>query len=150
MRPQPTSLQNFATELLPAVRVWKPSVSNVSPNDHNHLPVFSRMLTTPVLIPTRSWREERCFYITQRPSTFPENINMYFIFIFKKFIYFCLSWVFVAARRLSLVVVSRGYSSLWCTGFSLRWLLLLWTMGSRRAGFSSCDTQASVVVARGL
>ena len=29
-----------------------------------------------------------------------------------------------------------------CTGFSLRWLLLLWSMGSRRAGFSSCGTHA--------
>ena len=39
--------------------------------------------------------------------------------------------------RLSLVAVSGGYSSLWCTGFSL-----LRSMGSRCAG--------SVVVARGL
>ena len=45
-------------------------------------------------------------------------------------------------RRLSLVVASGGYSSLWCAGFSLRWLLLLWSMGSR--------VQASVVVAHGL
>ena len=28
------------------------------------------------------------------------------------FIYLCLRWVFVAVRRLSLVAVSRGYSSL--------------------------------------
>ena len=35
---------------------------------------------------------------------------------------------------------SRGYSSLWCVGFSLRWLLLLRSMGSRHAGFSSCGT----------
>ena len=42
----------------------------------------------------------------------------------------------------SLVVASRGYSSLWCAGFSLQWLLLLraWALGTR----------ASVVVARGL
>ena len=33
-------------------------------------------------------------------------------------------------------------SSLWYAGFSLRWLLLLWSMGSRRVG--------SVAVARGL
>ena len=42
----------------------------------------------------------------------------------------------------SLVAVSRGYSLLWCMGFSPRWLLLLQTMGSRRAGFSSCGMQA--------
>ena len=38
-------------------------------------------------------------------------------------IYFWLCWVFVAAHGLSLVVVSGGYSSLRCAGFSLRWLL---------------------------
>ena len=28
-----------------------------------------------------------------------------------------------------------------CTGFSLRWLLLLWSTGSRHTGFSSCGTR---------
>ena len=74
-------------------------------------------------------------------------IYLYFLFlffIFKKnlFIYFWLRWVLVAVRGLSLVVVSRGYSLLRCTGFSLRWLLLLQSMGSRCTG--------SVVVACGL
>ena len=36
------------------------------------------------------------------------------------FIYFWLRWVFVAARGLSLVVASGGYSSLQCAGFSLQ------------------------------
>ena len=49
----------------------------------------------------------------------------------------CLRWVFITLRGLSLVAASGGYSSLWCAGFSLRWLLLLWSTGSRRAGFSS-------------
>ena len=49
-------------------------------------------------------------------------------------------------RGLSLVVASRGYSSLRCTGFSLRWLLLLRSTGSRCAGFSSCGSRAPVVV----
>ena len=57
-------------------------------------------------------------------------------------VYFWLRWVFVAARGLSLVAASRGYSSWWCVGFSLRWLLLLWSTGSRRTGFSSCGTRA--------
>ena len=77
-------------------------------------------------------------------------------------IYLCV-YLFLAALGLrccvgfSLVVASRGYSSLWCTGFSLRWLLLLWSTGSRCSGFSSCGTWAqqlwhagSVVVARRL
>ena len=58
------------------------------------------------------------------------------------FILFWLHWVFIAARRLSLAAVSGGYSSLWCAGFSLPWLLLLWSTGSRRAGFSSCGARA--------
>ena len=71
-----------------------------------------------------------------------------FIFYFLKFIlflfiYFWLCWVFVATRGLSLVAASGDYSSLQCACFSLRWLLLLWSTGSRRAaGFSSCGTQA--------
>ena len=67
-------------------------------------------------------------------------------FFFNKFIYlfilFWLHWVFVAACGLSLVAVSGGYSSLQCTGFSLRWPLLLRSTGSRRTG--------SVFVVRGL
>ena len=38
--------------------------------------------------------------------------------------FFWLHWVFVAARGLSPVVASGGYSSLQRAGFSLRWLLL--------------------------
>ena len=76
-------------------------------------------------------------------------------FIYLFIIYFWLHCVFVAACGLSLVVVSGGYSSLRCTGFSLRcllllrsvgsslrWLLLLRSMGSRHASFSSCSTWA--------
>ena len=48
-----------------------------------------------------------------------------------------LHWVFVAARGLSLVAASRGYSLLRCAGFSLQCLLLLRGMGSRGAGFNS-------------
>ena len=43
---------------------------------------------------------------------------------------------------LSLVAASGGYSSLWCAGFSLRWLLLLWSKGCRRQGFSTCGSWA--------
>ena len=57
-------------------------------------------------------------------------------------IYFWLHWVLVAMRRPSPVVVSRGYSLLWCVGFSLPWPLLLQSVGSRLAGFSSCGVQA--------
>ena len=55
-----------------------------------------------------------------------------FFQIFNSLLYFF--WphgVFIAACGLSLVVESGGYFSLWCTGFWLRWLLLLWSMGPR-------------------
>ena len=68
----------------------------------------------------------------------PFNFNfVLFLFFLNKFIYlfkFWLCWVFVAARGLSLVVASGGYSSLWCTGFSSQWLLLLQSTGSRCVG----------------
>ena len=50
------------------------------------------------------------------------------------FTYFGLFWVSVAVSKLSLVAVSRGCSALWGTGFSLRWLLLLQSTGSRHMG----------------
>ena len=78
-------------------------------------------------------------------------VSFFLINLFILFVYFWgLCWVFVAARRLSLVAASRGYSLLRCSGFLLQWFLLLRSVGSRRAGFSSCGTWASAVVARGL
>ena len=69
--------------------------------------------------------------------------------------FFCLHRVFVAVRGLSLGAVSGGYPSLRCAGFSLQWLLLLRSPGSRRVGFSSCSTLARQLLhtgskARGL
>ena len=75
------------------------------------------------------------------PIGFFLNKFIYFTY-FYKFIYLWLRWVFVAAHRLSLVAASGGSSSLRCAGFSLRWLLLLRSTGSKRAGFSSCGTRA--------
>ena len=78
------------------------------------------------------------------PSSFVSVFSFFFLinlFIYV-FIYFWLHWVFVAAHGLPLVAASGGYSLLWCKGFSLLWLLLLRSMGSRCAGFSSCGTWA--------
>ena len=71
----------------------------------------------------------------------PPEFFFFLINLFILFIYFWLRWVFVAARGLSLVVASRGYSSLRCVGFSLRRLLLLRSTGSKHVGFSSCGTR---------
>ena len=64
-----------------------------------------------------------------------------YLFIYL-FIYFGLRWVVVAARGLSLVAVSGGYSLLRCAGFSLQWLLSLRSTGPRHMGFSSCGSRA--------
>ena len=66
-------------------------------------------------------------------------------FLFNKCIYFI--YLFLAALGLcccarALVAASGGYSSLQCASFSLPWLLLLGSTGSRHAGFSSCGTRA--------
>ena len=77
------------------------------------------------------------------PSPFLFSLFIFLLLFFiNLFIYFWLRWVFVAARRLSLVAASGGYSSLRCVGFSLRWLLLLRSTDSRRGGFSSCGLRA--------
>ena len=68
------------------------------------------------------------------------GFSVYFLFF--SFFSFWLHWVLVAARGLSVVAPSGGYSSLRCAGFSLRWLLLLQSMGSRHVGFSSCGMWA--------
>ena len=75
-------------------------------------------------------------------SVIQSSMCNFSIFLVNLFIYFWLCWVFAAARGLSLAVASRDYSLLWCASFSLRWLLLLWSTGSRHAGFSSCDSWA--------
>ena len=71
------------------------------------------------------------------------GVTIFFLFFkINLLIYFWLRWAFTAACRLSLVAASGGYSSLWCAGFLLWWLLLLRSMGCRCAGFSSCGTRA--------
>ena len=70
---------------------------------------------------------------------------IYLFFFIDLFVYLFIFWlrsIFIAASGLSLLGASRGYSSLRCAGFSLRWLLLLRSTGSRRAGFSNCSTWA--------
>ena len=61
--------------------------------------------------------------------------------LFFFFIFGCIGSSLLCAS-FSLVAASGGYSLLWCTGFSLRWLLSLWNTDSRHTGFSSCGTQA--------
>jgi len=60
----------------------------------------------------------------------PCECGLFFSFLNKKlFIYSWLRWVFISAQAFS-GVASRGYSSLWCVGFSLQWLI----SGTRQDG----------------
>jgi len=95
---------------------------------------WQRLLTPPALV---VYKPIIFFYITLCPILLLFLLN----FIMNLCIYFWLHWVFIAVCRLSLVAVS--YSSLRYTGFSLPWLLLLWSTDSRHAGFSSCSVSVS-------
>ena len=72
-----------------------------------------------------------CFFF------FLRKILLKFVFIYS--IFGCAG---SSLLRVSVIVVSAGYSSLWCTGFSLWWLLLLWSLGSQCPGFSNCSIWA--------
>ena len=69
-----------------------------------------------------------------------DTFFFFFLIYLFIFIFGCVGSLLL--HGLSLVTVSRGYSSLRCVGFSLRWLLLLQSTGSRHVGFSSCGTRA--------
>ena len=82
----------------------------------------------------------------KKKDTFYHLFSSRFSLKKKKNIYlFIFGWVgsSLLCMGFSLVAASGGYSSLRCAGFSLQWLLLLWSTGSRHTG-------PSVVVARGL
>ena len=92
-----------------------------------------------------SWRRWNTCDFMVKSSNFDKSgelsfsVTNSFIYLF---IYLWLHWVFIAAHGLSLVAASGGYSSLRCAGFSLQWLLLLRSSGSRCVGFSCCGTWA--------
>ena len=87
--------------------------------------------------------------VPQWPSDLaPKSISSHIFCFIKKifylpiYFYFWLCWVYTAVHGLSLAAVSRGSSALRWVRFSLYWLLLLQSTGSRYA--------ASVAVAHGL
>ena len=74
-------------------------------------------------------------------KVFGEDLPGYVLVLFFKFIYFLAVLGLRCCARAFSSCGERGLlSSLRCAGFSLQWLLLLWSMGSRRTGFSSCGS----------
>ena len=69
--------------------------------------------------------------------TTTDIILLKYLFIYLLF-FLLLCQVFVAVHQLSLVAVSRGYSLLWCTSFSLQWLFSTQSTGSRHMDYSTC------------
>ena len=102
--------------------------------------VYNILKKTPVSRDSdilKYWGECRLTQPPWKPICIQTLTNVLALFLK---IYLRLCWVFIAARGLSLVAASGGYSSLRCASFSWRWLLLLQSTGSRH-------TRASVVVA---
>ena len=64
--------------------------------------------------------------------------------------YFWLPWVFVAVRAFPQLQRARAPLQLRCLDFSLWWLLLLRSMGSRVCGLQQLQHMGSIVVASGL
>ena len=67
----------------------------------------------------------------------------FYLFVLK-FIYLYLA-VLGLRCCFSLVVASGAALSLWCEGFSLPWLLLFPSMGSRQADFCSCGARTPLL-----
>ena len=69
-----------------------------------------------------------------------QALKFFCLFFIYLFIFGCVGSSLLCTGFLHLVAASGGYSLLQCTGFSLWWLLLLRSTGSRRAGFRSCGS----------
>ena len=84
-------------------------------------------------------RKASSFFLMKFAAFLFFKINLFIVFI-----YFWLHWVFTAAHGLSLVVTSRGYSSLRRTGFSCCGAQALgaWASVVVACGLSSCGSQA--------
>ena len=75
----------------------------------------------------------------------PAFLGVFLPWLIPLICWFWLCWVFIAECGLSLDAVGGEYSPSQCTGFSLPWLLLFWSVGSRAGGlegFCSCSTWA--------
>ena len=84
-------------------------------------------------------------FFTPEPLGKSNTLNieyMSFFFFFFKIYLFIVALGLCCCTRAFSTYSKQGCSSLWCSCFSLQWLLLLWSSGSRHRGFSSRVTQA--------
>ena len=84
------------------------------------------------------WKKNKFLMCSSYCCFFFFKENPFYLFIYL-FIFGCAGSPLL---RVSVTVASGGYSSLWRVGFSFRWLLLLWSVGSRCPGFRNCSTWA--------
>ena len=68
----------------------------------------------------------------QRSTLFFRNLLLFLAMLGLR----CYSWAFSSWQQAGITLC------LWCAGFSLRWLLMLQTMGSRHVAFNGCGAQA--------
>ena len=102
-----------------------------------------------------TFRLMACHQLHCQPHFTIHSSKQYHYFLKNKFIYLFLAALCLLCRARAFSSCSdRGYSLLQCVDFSLRWLLLLWSTGSRRTGsvVVACGLQSagSVVVVHGL
>ena len=126
---------------------WATTETQSSYKDSEQLPspsVGRNQIAVPLLCrvaPFGSGKVHKWKFVSRGTSVILIAQAFFFLSFIDWFIAWLLCWVFVSVLGLSLVVASRGHSSLRCTGLSLSRPLSLRSTGSRRAG--------SVVVAHG-
>ena len=116
-----------------------------------YLVVFSNCLLEPIFLFFFCYLTEVAdLWNTQHLSLAELTHCLFFLIFIYLFIYFCLCWVFISVRGLSLVAASGGHSSSRCAGLSLSRPLLLRTTGSRSAGSVVVAQWLSCSAARGI
>ena len=81
------------------------------------------------------------------------DLHLHFFIIITIILFFIYSWLcrlFLAFCGFSLVAASRVYSLLQSMGFSLWWLLLFWSTGSRACRLEQLQHAGSVAVPSGF
>ena len=130
------------SDVVPGRNIWRQMMFIIlSFCDINVITQLRWCLLSPVIpfatITQYLERQLKIIQISYTSSKFPSRFSIHWFLFF-----FWLRWVFIAAHGPSLVAASGGHSSLQYTGFLLQWPLLLRSMGSRHAGFSSCGSRA--------